>query len=110
MSAVLAAAPIHLLQQRLGSHADERETSIMLAIMSPLVRVDRSREPPPGIFTTPTTMQSLDASASDCSATGAFGDPTLASAEKGRALLDAMIEDLVQGLLALFPDLAQRAP
>ncbi|MEZ5834001.1 MAG: creatininase family protein [Dongiaceae bacterium] len=100
----------HLLEQKTGSHADERETSIMLAIAPELVRMERARQDygkdsVPGVFATPTTMQSTDASAGDYSATGAFGDPTLASAEKGRAFLDAMIADLVAGLVALFPDL-----
>ncbi|HEV8390249.1 MAG TPA: creatininase family protein [Dongiaceae bacterium] len=102
-----------LLQQQFGSHADERETSVLVAIAPALVRMDLARadygkEPPPGIFATPTTMQSTDANAADYSETGAFGDPTLASAEKGRVILDAMIGDLVDGLIALFPDL-QRA-
>jgi creatinine amidohydrolase len=104
----------YLLKQQFGSHADERETSVLLAIAPALVRMDMARpdygkEPPPGTFATPTTMQSTDASAADYSETGAYGDPTLASAEKGRAFLDAMITDLVDGLIALFPDL-QRAP
>jgi creatinine amidohydrolase len=103
----------HLLKQQFGSHADERETSVLLAIAPALVRMDLAKtdygkEPPPGIFATPATMQSTDAKAADYSETGAFGDPTLASAEKGRAFLDAMIADLVDGLIALFPDL-QRA-
>lgn len=102
-----------LLEQERGSHADERETSILLAIAPEVVRTelakrDYGKEPAPGIFVTPTTMQSTDPSAADYSETGAFGDPTLASADKGRALLDAMIADLVDGLIALFPDL--RAP
>jgi creatinine amidohydrolase len=104
----------HLLEQEFGSHADERETSIMLAIAPELVRMnlaqrDYGNEPAAGIFTTPTTMQSTDPTRSDYSATGAFGDPTLASADKGRAFLDAMIADLVDGLTALFPDLPRRA-
>ncbi len=70
-----------------------------------LARADYGKEPPTGIFATPTTMQSTDADASDYSETGAFGDPTLASAEKGRAILDAMIGDLVAGLITLFPGL-----
>jgi creatinine amidohydrolase len=103
-----------LLKQQFGSHADERETSVLLAIAPDLVRIDLARrdygkEPSPGIFSTPTTMQSTDASAADYSETGAFGDPTLASAEKGRVILDAMIGDLVDGLIALFPDLGQQA-
>ena len=100
----------HLLKQEIGSHADERETSILLAIAPEVVRMDLAkrdygREPAPGVFVAPTTMQSTDPRRADYSETGAFGDPTLASADKGRAILAAMIGDLVDGLVALFPDL-----
>lgn len=108
----LGRAADRLLEQRIGSHADERETSILLAIAPELVRMDLAkqdygREPAPGVFVTPTTMQSADPHAADYSETGAFGDPTRASAEKGRTFLDAMIADLVDGLVALFPDLGR---
>jgi creatinine amidohydrolase len=104
----------HLLEQKIGGHADERETSILLAIAPELVRMGLAkraygRDPAPGVFVTPTTMQSSDPSGADYSETGAFGDPTLASADKGRAFLDAMIGDLVDGLVAMFPDLPHRA-
>jgi creatinine amidohydrolase len=110
----LGRAADHLLQQETGSHADERETSILLAIAPELVRMDLAKrdfgkDPAPAVFVTPTTMQSTDPRAADYSETGAFGDPTLASADKGRAFLDAMIRDLVDGLAALFPDLPGRA-
>ena len=110
----LGHAADHLLQQDTGSHADERETSIMLAIAPELVRMelakrDYGKESAPAVFVTPTTMQSIDTQAADYSETGAFGDPTLASADKGRAFLDAMIRELVDGLLVLFPDLRGRA-
>ena len=109
----LGRAADHLLEQETGSHADERETSIMLAVAPELVRMelakcDYGRDPAPGVFVTPTTMQSSDNRAADYSETGAFGDPTLASADKGRAFLDAMIGDLFDGLVALFPDLPRR--
>jgi len=105
----------HLLNQETGGHADERETSIMLAIAPELVRMDLAKRDygkdlTPGVFVTPTTMQSTDPHAADYSETGAFGDPTLASADKGRAFLDAMIGELVDGLAALFPDLPRNAP
>jgi creatinine amidohydrolase len=104
----------HLLEQQTGSHADERETSILLAIAPELVRMelakqDYGKDPAPGVFATPTTMQSSDKHAADYSETGAFGDPTLASADKGRAFLVAMIGELVDGLAALFPELPRRA-
>lgn len=100
----------HLLEQRTGSHADERETSVLLAIAPELVRLDLARadygkESSAGVFATPATMQSTDPSAADYSETGAFGDPTLASPAKGRVILEAMIDDLIYGLVALFPDL-----
>lgn len=100
----------HLLQQEAGSHADERETSVMLAIAPELVRMDLARadygkEPPARVFTTPATMQSTDPGAAGYSETGAFGDPTLASTTKGQVILEAMVDDLVDGLIALFPDL-----
>jgi creatinine amidohydrolase len=111
----LGRAADHLLEQETGSHADERETSIMLAIAPELVRMERAkrdygRDAAAGVFVTPTTMQSTDASVAGYSETGAFGDPTRASADKGRAFLDAMIGDLVDGLVALFPDLPRHAP
>jgi creatinine amidohydrolase len=110
----LGRAADHLLCQDTGSHADERETSIMLAIAPDLVRMglakrDYGKEPAPAVFVTPTTMQSTDTQAADYSETGAFGDPTLASADKGRAFLDAMTRELVDGMVALFPDLPRRA-
>jgi creatinine amidohydrolase len=82
----------------------------MLAIAPELVRMDLAKQDygkdlTPGLFVTPTTMQSTDPRTADYSETGAFGDPTLASADKGRVFLDAMIRDLVDGLVALFPDL-----
>jgi creatinine amidohydrolase len=111
----LGRAADHLLNQETGGHADERETSIMLAIAPELVRMDLAKRDygkdlTPRVFVTPTTMQSTDPHAADYSETGAFGDPTLASADKGRAFLDAMIGELVDGLAALFPDLPRNAP
>ena len=83
-----------LREQPRGGHADEIETSIMLAIapgaveMSRAVRaVDHEICGPPG--------EAGDAGS------GVYGDPTLASAEKGRRLLEAMLEDLLDRLEAM---------
>jgi len=43
----------------------------------------------------------------DFSEQGAHGDPSLATAEKGRLIFDAMLHDLVNGLVALHPDLKE---
>jgi creatinine amidohydrolase len=99
-------------QQKLGGHADEHETSLMLAIAPDSVRLGLARPnygnalgSPKTVFYQPTIFSGEPTSGIDYSEQGARGDPTLATAEKGRQALDAMIEDLVSGLVALHPDL-----
>jgi creatinine amidohydrolase len=100
-----------MLKQKLGGHADESETSIILAIAPEAVRMERARadyghalDTPGSTFYTPTIFSGDPAGGLDYSITGVRGDPTLATAEKGRAILAEMAEDLVQGLRAIFPD------
>lgn len=99
------------LEQKMGGHACEAETSLMLAIAPETVRMERARRDygggehaPRTVFRQPVTFDGDPASGIDHSATGAFGDPTLATAEKGRAILAEMLEELVSGLCALWPD------
>jgi creatinine amidohydrolase len=99
-----------LLKQKMGGHADERETSLMLAVAPSQVRLARARKDyghaphaPKTAFRAPVRL-SGDPADADWSATGAFGDPTLATAKKGRAILDAMVFDLLDGLNQIFPD------
>ena len=107
----LGSSARHLLEQKAGGHADEHETSLMLAIDPEAVRLDRA-EPdyghalaaPASVFHRAVTFTSDPAAGADYSKTGAFGDPTLATAEKGRAFLDAMANDLIDGLRASFPE------
>jgi creatinine amidohydrolase len=87
-----------LLEQPKGSHADEHETSLLLAIAPDVVRRERlAREIPDrpdgrGVFVPP--MYHRD-TGPGYSATGVYGDATLASVEKGRAIAEAMVADLV---------------
>jgi creatinine amidohydrolase len=81
-------------EQVSGGHADELETSIMLAIDRQYVRLDKA------VAWTPTAMASSgpfsrDQQSPRFSPTGVWGDPTLASEEKGRRLLAAMVDDLL---------------
>jgi creatinine amidohydrolase len=101
----------HLFEQKLGGHGDEHETSLMLAIEPGAVRMDlaptdygHALEAPQTVFYVPTVFSGDPASGPDYSATGIRGDATLASADKGRATLDAMARDLIDGLRLLFPD------
>lgn len=97
-----------LLKQALGGHGDEHETSLILAIEPSAVDMSKARtdygnmrEEPETVFYRPAIFRDDPASGPDHSATGVRGDPTLATAEKGRATLAAMIDELVEGLRAL---------
>ena len=83
-------------EQQRGGHADEGETSVILHLREDLVHMDRAvadyREPPsggigyrPGRFDRETES-------------GVYGDPTLASAEKGRIILSVMTANLLSAL------------
>ncbi len=86
-----------LQRQPYGSHADEMETSLMLAIAPELVDMTRA-EPMP--FSpngpSPGALSPDDPSAPNYAPSGSFGDPTLASADKGSRVLAAIIEDMVE--------------
>lgn len=76
-----------LIENPDGGHADERETSVMLALDPRGVRMDKLKNE--GLF----------------EATGATGDPTRATAFKGERLLAARVDDLVAALTKRWPDL-----
>ncbi|NNM32078.1 MAG: creatininase family protein [Gemmatimonadetes bacterium] len=92
-----------LADQRAGGHADELETSIHLHLQPDLVQMERAVTDygtdtgldypgyEPGLF----ARNSADP---EYSTTGLFGDPTLATAEKGEAVLGILTR---QWLLAL---------
>lgn len=100
------------LRQRLGGHADELETSLVLAIEPGAVRMERA-EPdyghaldlPSTVFYQPVVFDGDPASGLDWSRTGARGDPSLATQETGEAALAEITRELVEGLVALHPDL-----
>jgi creatinine amidohydrolase len=100
----LAAAELAALAEgprKVMGHACEFETSMMLALRPDLVRRDQIRDDPPredavlrGLFLADDMKQRTDH--------GASGYPELATAEKGRALLNAAVErtvEVVQTLL-----------
>src|SRR6266404_2283388 len=86
----LGAAADRLLDVPEGGHADERETSVMLALEPRSVRLDRLA--PAGPF----------------ERTAATGDPTRATAFKGERILTARIDDIVAAIGKRWPDLAPR--
>jgi len=102
-----------LLEQQSGGHADERETSVMLAIKPEAVRLDRARKvagsdaASPAGFARPARLSPIPRADAEHNPTGATGDPTLATRAKGERILAAMTEDLVEGIRRLHPDLAR---
>jgi creatinine amidohydrolase len=90
-----------LSRQKEGTHADETETSAMLYIAPEVVRMPKAvkdyrrlRDQWPHVNAT-----SADA------ATGVYGDPTLATREKGEAIVEAMVSGILREIHAL-----RRAP
>jgi creatinine amidohydrolase len=100
------------LRQRLGGHADELETSLVLAIAPEAVRMDRAEpdyghalDAPRTVFYQPVVFDDDPAAGADWSRTGARGDPSLATRETGEAALAEITRELVEGLRALHPEL-----
>jgi len=86
----LGGAAEKLLDVADGGHADERETSVMLALEPRSVRMDRL------------------ALAGPFERTAATGDPTRATAFKGERILAARTDDIVVAIGKRWPDLAPR--
>lgn len=78
-----------LIERKEGGHADERETSVMLALDPRSVRMDRL------------------APARPFEQSAATGDPTRATAFKGERLLAARVDDMVGAIAARWPDFRQ---
>lgn len=100
------------LRQKLGGHADELETSLVLAIEPDAVRMARAEpdyghlaDAPPNVFYQPVIFDGDPKSGPDWSRTGARGDPSLATRETGEAALQEITRELVDGFVGLYPEL-----
>ena len=83
-----------LRRQSHGSHADELETSLMLAIAPDLVDMARAEASPAIPHEVPGRLTPTDPHSPNYSRSGSYGDPTLATSAKGEALLAALLDDL----------------
>jgi creatinine amidohydrolase len=93
-------AAAELTEQSHGSHADELETSLMLALAPNLVGMSRAEASPAVKAGTPGRLTPSDSSSANYSRSGSYGDPTLATRAKGEILLAAMVDDLVEQVTA----------
>lgn len=84
-------------EQSGGTHADEIETSILLAISPQRVEMDKAGV---GIlYKQPGSLNRKDPQKPNYSPSGVIGDARLASAEKGKQLIDAILADLHELIL-----------
>ena len=77
-----------------GTHADEIETAMMLYIAPKSVHMEKAKrdldpDQPGGLTRDPKGKGTY-------SPTGAWGDPTLATREEGKALVDASVERILK--------------
>jgi len=87
-------------QQPCGTHADEIETSMMLYIRPEVVKMDLARpDTNPQRGRGPLTRDPK-APKGVYSPTGVWGDPTLATADKGRIVVEALVDRIVAFLNA----------
>jgi creatinine amidohydrolase len=94
-----------LSEQEAGGHADELETSVVLHLRPDLVRLERAPRDygPPGGEPGPGYRPggfSRTPGHPEYSATGILGDASLASAEKGRKIVEIMTREWVRALRA----------
>jgi acetamidase/formamidase/creatinine amidohydrolase/Fe(II)-dependent formamide hydrolase-like protein len=87
-------------QQKWGTHADEIETSMILYMRPPAVRMERAvadgERVRPGPLTRDQRRTDLTYSPS-----GVFGDPTLATWQKGETITEATVADILAEIDAL---------
>jgi creatinine amidohydrolase len=81
-----------LSTQQEGTHADETETSVMLFIAPDVVRMPKAVKDYRRLRDQWPHVHAAGAGA----ATGVYGDPTLASREKGRAIVEAMVAGILR--------------
>ena len=87
--------PAGLLRQEGGTHADEAETSMMLYIAPGLVDMSKAVkdfDPRPGRK----GLTRDPNGAGNFSPTGSWGDPTLATREKGRIIVESTVAEIIR--------------
>jgi creatinine amidohydrolase len=105
LGARLDRASASLRQEEGGTHADEIETSMMLYVNPAIVEMRRAVKefaPSPG----PLQLTRRRGAPGTFSESGVWGDPTLATREKGRVVVEA----LVAGVLADIETLRRTTP
>jgi creatinine amidohydrolase len=92
-------------EKRLAMHAGHAETALILALAPDTVRMDRAAAHYPPEFPSPTLAPNGRPACAwvsrDFGASGVIGDPTPATAEQGRAILDSLAESWARAITEL---------
>jgi creatinine amidohydrolase len=99
-----------LAAQSHGSHADELETSLMLALAPHLVDMVRAEASPALKHEIPGHLTPSDKNSPNYSRSGSYGDPTLATSAKGDILLAAILDDLNEQVAAFMAETSAAQP
>jgi len=89
-----------LAEQSHDGHADELETSLMLALAPGLASMPRVEASPEVKFEVSGRLTPTDCSSPNYSRSGSYGDPTLATRAKGEVLFAAIVDDIVEQVTA----------
>ena len=103
-------AAADLAEQNHGSHADELETSLMLALAPQLVDMSSAEASPVLTKDALGRLTPTDTASPSYSRSGSFGDPTLATPAKGKILLKAMLDDLNEQVSTFIAGLTAAPP
>ncbi len=85
-----------ILEQEGGTHADESETSMMLYINPETVDMAKAVKDYNPLEGRGLTRDPENLEAGAYSATGTYGDPTLATREKGMMIVEAAVKEIVK--------------
>jgi creatinine amidohydrolase len=102
-------AAAEVTEQSHGSHADELETAVMLALAPDLVNMARAEASPKVTHETPGRLTPTNTGSPNYSRSGSYGDPTLATRAKGEVLLAAITDDLVEQMTAFLDGIPAKA-
>ena len=99
-----------LQTQVAGTHADEIETSVMLYIHPEVVNLQMARSDIDPRRSSGALTRDPDSEQGIYSPTGAWGDPTLATREKGEAVVEVLVQRIVASLKDFAGDDYSAAP
>jgi creatinine amidohydrolase len=88
-------------EQEGGTHADEMETSMMLYIKPEIVKMEKAVKDYHPLDGRGLTRDPENREAGVYSATGIYGDPTLATREKGRIAVEARVKNIIEEIRLL---------